>query len=103
MPANAKYLTTSPWQRFAKISAGILGGYFVSMAVHLALVAWFNHVNMIITTAFTGFILWVVLMLLAFLSRNGWRAWLLYLFITGVFVGVALLGKSYNPDFLKHG
>ena len=103
MPANSKYLTASRWQRFAKISAGILGGYFVSMSVHMALAAWFNHVNVIITATYTGFILWVVMMALAFLSRNGWRAWMLYLAITFVFVGISLLGRSFNPNFLQHG
>src|SRR5262245_25416038 len=100
MPANPKHLTRSPWQRFAKISAGILGGYMVSMSIHLALAAWFDHVTVIITGAFSGFILWVAFMLLAFLSRNGWRVWLLYIFITVALTGIALLGKSYNPNFL---
>jgi Ca2+/Na+ antiporter len=102
MPANSKYLTASRAQRFAKISAGILGGYFVSMSIFLALAAWFNHVNIIISGAFAGFILWVTFMLLAFLSKNGWLAWLLYLLITVVFVAVAYLGKTYNPHFLGH-
>lgn len=103
MPANPKYLTASPWQRFAKISAGILGGYLVSMSLHLALAAWLDHVNVIITGTYSGFILWVVFMTLAFLSRNGWRLWLLYLLITAVLTGIALLGKSFNPNFLQHG
>lgn len=103
MPANPKYLTASRWQRFAKISAGILGGYFASMSIHIAAAAWFNHVNTIITAAYSGFIVWVVFMLLAFLSRNGWFVWLLYLAITVLMTTVAYLGKSYNPNFLQHG
>lgn len=103
MPAKEKYLTASPWQRFAKISAGILGGYLVSMSIHLALASWFDHVNMLITATFSGFIVWVVFMALAFLSRNGWRAWLLYLLIATVFTVIAYLGKSYNPNFMHHG
>lgn len=102
MPANPKYLTASRTQRFAKISAGILGGYCVSMSILLALAAWLNHVNVIISGAFAGFILWVTFMLLAFLSKNGWRAWLLYLLASVVFVTVAYLGKTYNPHFLGH-
>lgn len=103
MPANQKHLTASPWQRFAKISAGILGGYAVAMSFLLALAAWFNHVNVIITASFLGFILWVVFMLLAFLSRNGWLVWLLYLGITAIFTTLAILGKLFNPNFLQHG
>src|SRR5687768_17170792 len=63
MPANPKYLTASRTQRFAKISAGILGGYCVSMSILLALAAWLNHTNVIISGAFAGFILWVTFML----------------------------------------
>lgn len=103
MPANPKYLTASPIQRFAKISAGILGGYLVSISLHLALASWFDHVNVIISGTFSGFIIWVAFMTLAFLSRNGWRAWLLYLLISVVLIAIAYLGKSYNPNFLRHG
>ncbi len=103
MPANAKYLTASPWQRFAKISAGILGGYMVAMTLHLALASWVNHVNVLITSTFSGFIVWVSLMIVAFLSKSGWRIWLLYFLITIVCLSIACLGKFQNPDFLKHG
>jgi hypothetical protein len=103
MPANAKYLTTSPWQRFAKISAAIVGGYGVTMSLHVALAAWSNHVNVLITTTFSGFILWTVVMILAFLSKNGWRVWLICLLLTMVFTAIAYLGKFYNPTFLQHG
>lgn len=103
MPANVKYLTPSPWQRFAKISAGILGGYLVAMSLHVALAAWMNHVNILITSTFSGFILWTILMILAFLSKNGWLTWLIYLLVTIVFLGVAYSGKFQNPNFLQHG
>ena len=100
MPANPKHLTASPWQRAGKISAGILGGYFVSAAVHLAFAAWFNHVNVLITSTFSGFILWVALMVLAFLARSGWRVWLLYMALTFLFGAIAWMGKMYNPNFM---
>lgn len=103
MPANPKHLTASPVQRFAKISAGILGGYLVSIALHLALASWFNHVNVLITSAFSAMTIWVILMMLAFLARNGWKIWGLYLFITLLFTIVIWLGRNYNPDFLSHG
>jgi hypothetical protein len=103
MPANAKYLTASLWQRFAKISAGILGGYFVSVSLHQAIAAWVNHINVIITSSFSGFILWAVLMILTFLDRNGWRVWLIYVLLTALFSLIAYSGKLFNPNFLHHG
>lgn len=97
MPANPKYLTHSKWQRFAKITAAILGGYFVSVTFHLALACWFNRANVLITMAFTGFILWVTLMVIAFLAKNGWKIWGIYLFITLLFALLIYVGKTYNP------
>jgi hypothetical protein len=97
MPANPKYLTQSIWQRIAKISAAILGGYFVSVSFHLALASWISHVNIIITMAFSGFILWVVLMIVAFLAKNGWKIWGIYLLLTLLFCGIIYLGQIYNP------
>lgn len=96
MPANPKYLAKSNWQRFAKISAGILGGYMVSMSLHLALASWLNHINVIVTLAFTGFILWAILMIFAFLAKNGWKIWAIYLLTTLLFSGLVYLGKTYN-------
>ncbi|MBL0741427.1 hypothetical protein [Chryseolinea lacunae] len=100
MPANPKHLTASRSQRFAKITAAILGGYMLSMAVHLALASWLNHVNVIITATFTAFILWAVLMVLAFLARNGWKVWGLYILLTALCAVVIYLGKTYNPGFM---
>ena len=97
MPANPKYLTQSKWQRFAKISAAILGGYFVSTTFHLALASWFNHVNVLITMVFTGFIVWVALMVVAFLAKNGWKIWGIYLLLTLVFSLLIYAGQIYNP------
>ncbi|MEH6679109.1 MAG: hypothetical protein V7724_01110 [Sediminicola sp.] len=97
MPANKKYLTTSWLQRFAKISAGFLGGYMVTMALHMALAQWTDRATIMITTAFTGFILWAVLMMLAFLARNGWKIWGLYLLLTLVFSLFIYFGKMYHP------
>lgn len=91
MPANPKYLTKSGWQRFAKISAGILGGYLVSTTLHLLLASLFSRVEVLITITYTGFILWVVLMILAFLAKNGWKVWALYLTISVVCVTILYL------------
>ncbi|TRZ41946.1 hypothetical protein [Robertkochia solimangrovi] len=91
MPANPKYLS-SPLQRFAKISAGFLGGYLVTMSIHLALASWFDTANIVITSAYSGFILWAVLFVLAFLGKNGWKVWLLYLAITLLFGLICYFG-----------
>jgi hypothetical protein len=97
MPANPKYLTQSKWQRFAKITAAILGGYFVSVTFHLALASWFNRANVLMTMAFSGFILWVTLMVVAFLAKSGWKIWGIYILLTLVFSLFIYLGQTYNP------
>ncbi|NJB72698.1 Ca2+/Na+ antiporter [Saonia flava] len=97
MPANPKYLTKSPWQRFAKISAGILGGYIMAIAIHLGIASWVGRVNVIITSTYSVFILWTILMILAFLAKNGWKIWGLYLLITIIFGVIVYLGKLTNP------
>ena len=97
MPANKKYLTKSPIQRFAKISAGLLGGYLVTVSFHMALAFWINHVDVLMTLRFGGFILWASLLIVAFLSRNGWKTWAVYLGITLVFSFVIYLSKIYHP------
>lgn len=96
MPANQKYLST-PTQRFAKITAGLLGGYMVTMSLHLALAYWINHVNVIMTLRFGGFILWAGLLIVAFLVKNGWKIWGIYLLITLFFSVFIYIGKIYNP------
>lgn len=96
MPANPKYLTQSKWQRFAKITAAILGGYLVSVTVHLALASWFSRADVLITMAFSGFILWVALMVVAFLAKNGWKIWLIYILLSLFFVLLIYLGQTYN-------
>lgn len=92
MPANKKYLS-SPFQRFLKISAGFIGGYTVMLSFHLLLTQLFDKKDIVITAAFTGYILWAVLLLLAFLAKNGWKVWLYYILLTAVFA---------LPYLLKH-
>lgn len=96
MPANPKYLTQSKWQRFVKITAAIIGGYLVSISFHLALATWLNRADVIITMGFSGFILWVALMIVAFLAKKGWKIWLIYLALTLLFSALLFLGKTYN-------
>ncbi|WP_418500493.1 hypothetical protein [Flagellimonas sp.] len=97
MPANKKYLTPSPWQRFAKITAAIFGGLMVSVLFHMALASWVNHVTVIITSTFSAFILWAILMVVGFLGKNGWKTWGIYL-LTSLLLGVIFyLGNQTHP------
>lgn len=97
MPANKKYLTTSPWQRFAKISAAILGGLAVSVLFHLALASWFDRRAVIISSTYTAFILWALLMVLAFLGKNGWKVWGIFLLASLLLGLLAHLGIQNHP------
>lgn len=97
MPANKKYLTKSPWQRLAKITAGFIGGYLVTLSVSMALSFWMDHRAVLITLRAVGFMLWAALLIVAFLARNGWKVWGLYLLLTLLFTGLIYLGKIYNP------
>lgn len=82
MPANKKHLTRSVYQRFAKISAGFLGGYLVTITFFLVLSFWLDRASIIVTMIFGGFILWAGLMVIAFLFKNGWIAWTVYLLVS---------------------
>ncbi|UBM58732.1 hypothetical protein LAG90_18185 [Marinilongibacter aquaticus] len=79
MPAKRKYLSNR-LNRFLKITAAIFGGYFVAAGFHLALTVipgWRNAV--LLTSTYSLFLLWAVLMIFAFLGRNGFKIWGLYL------------------------
>lgn len=92
MPANPKYLNPSFRSRFSKITAAILGGLLVTLALHLALAAWLDKTTVIITSTFSAFILWVVLMMVAFMARNGLKIWAIYLGLTLIFGVLTYLG-----------
>ncbi|MCV9386127.1 hypothetical protein [Reichenbachiella ulvae] len=98
MPANKKYLTKSIHQRIAKITAAILGGYILTMSLHLAAATWMDKTTVMITSTFTGFIMWVALMIVAFLARNGWKVWGLYLLLSALCAAVIYLGQNLNPS-----
>ncbi|RYY16403.1 MAG: hypothetical protein EOO04_27005 [Chitinophagaceae bacterium] len=79
MPANPKYLTPPGWQRFAKVSAAVLGGFLVTASFHLMWAAWSgDRKAVMLTYSFTLFIMWCALMLVAFLFHNGWKCWAWY-------------------------
>ncbi|WP_324757477.1 hypothetical protein [Sphingobacterium thalpophilum] len=92
MPANKKYLST-PFQRFLKITAGFIGGYIVMLSFHVLLTTFFEKKDVVITAGFTGYLLWAILLLFAFLSKNGWKIWGIYLLLAAVF---------FLPYFLKN-
>ncbi|MEE1963947.1 hypothetical protein V1387_14735 [Allomuricauda taeanensis] len=93
MPANEKYLSSSG-QRFLKITAGILGGFFVTIFFHNALGTIMEEKGgLIITSAYTSFLLWALLMVMAFLAKNGWKVWGIYLLLSIVFCAVIFLNK----------
>jgi len=90
MPANKKYLS-SPWQRFLKITAGFVGGYFVMLSLHLLLTHVFDQKKVVVTAFITGYILWAVLLLVAFLCKNGWKISGIYLALIVIFYGAYYL------------
>jgi len=92
MPANSKYLTTSGWQRLVKILAGFVGGFLVSISLHIALATWINRPYVIMTSSFTAFLLWAGLMILAFLAKNPWKIWAIYILTTVFFSLLAYYG-----------
>ena len=69
----------------------------VSVLFHMALASWVNHVTVIITSTFSAFILWAVLMVVGFLGKNGWKTWGIYL-LTSLLLGVIFyFGNQTNP------
>jgi len=91
MPAKKEYLS-SGGQRALKVSAGIIGGFALAMAIHLVVGAWIENKGvMVITSAFSTFFVWVLFMILAFLFKNGWQAWGVYLLGIGICAGLIYL------------
>ena len=93
MPAKKEYLTTGG-QRALKITAGLIGGYCLSVAIQMLFsVLVPNRTAVILTGAFSVFMLWVAFMILAFLARNGWVIWGIYLSGTSVCAAIIYLLK----------
>lgn len=98
MPANPKHLEKSKWQRFAKVSAAILGSLLITITTMLAMVVWVKEPRVIFKTfSFLFFIQWCTLMLLAFLFKNGWKCWLLYGVSSLILVAIYFMGTINNP------
>lgn len=79
MPANSKHLTVSKWKRFVKIITGFIGGFLLSAGIHIILAKIFDASNIIITSGFTFFLLWVTFFIIAFLVENIWKVLGIYL------------------------
>lgn len=79
MPANKKHLEASIWQRTLKITAGLVGGFLISITFHLFLMYFFPSPPIYTTMYVTGYVLWAILFILAFLADNGYKIWLIYI------------------------
>lgn len=84
MPANKKYLTQSRWVKTGKLSAAILGSLLASVSLHMALAIWTDRAVVIPTAVYSGFILWVGLMVVSYWVPKVWQAW-------GLIAGIVLV------------
>lgn len=69
----------------------------VTETLYMALAVWLDTGNVLMTLRFGGAILWAVLMILAFLARNGWIVWGIYLGISLLFAVLIYSGNLVNP------
>ncbi|MEM6763810.1 MAG: hypothetical protein AAF824_15785 [Bacteroidota bacterium] len=82
MPAKAKYLS-SGWVRFSKVMAAIFGAYAATMTAHLAASMMLeDDTPILLTSTFSGFLMWVGLMVMVFFIRRAWISWAILLSIT---------------------
>lgn len=87
MPAKKEYLS-NPGQRAIKIATSILGGYFLSITFHMwlgVLLPVDGRNIVMLTSTFTLFILWGVLMILPFLAKSAWKILGLYILLILLF------------------
>ena len=96
MPANKKYLTASPSQRLLKITAAIAGGYWVTTAFMLCLMHFCSKKEVLVTMKFMAYLIWVVLMILAFLAKSGWKIWGWYLLAGSLFFAPFIYGMIFK-------
>jgi VIT1/CCC1 family predicted Fe2+/Mn2+ transporter len=100
MPANKKYLSNSLSQKTGKITCATIGGYLISALMHMNFALWFSfHKEILGLGTFSVYFFWVILMLLPFLFKNAWHAWLTYL-LTIVLLSVFYFYYPYNNPFL---
>ncbi|MDN5217294.1 hypothetical protein QQ020_34795 [Fulvivirgaceae bacterium BMA12] len=78
MPAKSQYLSGT-WTRVSKVTAAILGSYVVTMLINIALGTLIkNNPSVIMTTAYSTYLLWVFFMVIAFFMRKAWHVWSLF-------------------------
>lgn len=88
MPANERYLSTR-LQRISKTLAGIIGGYFVTVGIHLVFGAVLGTGAVWIqTTTYSAFSLWITTIIVALLFEKAWKVWGLYLMIIIICSGI---------------
>ena len=93
MPANKKHLTPTFLHRFSRITAGFVGGYLVTVSFFLALSFYLEKVSVLFTLVYGGFLIWVSLMILAFIAKSGWKIWGVYLLLTLFFSAIVYLNQ----------
>ena len=93
MPANTKYLSSTK-QRALKITAGVLGGLIITILFHNAGASLLEEKGwLIITSAYSSFLVWVLLLIIAFMAKNGWKIWGIYLSLIILFSITIYLNK----------
>ncbi|EPR66434.1 hypothetical protein [Cyclobacterium qasimii] len=93
MPANKKHLSPNFLHRFSRITAGLVGGYLVTASFFLALSFLWDKASVLYTLVFGGFILWVTLLIIAFIAKKGWKVWAIYLLLTLAFSTIVYFCK----------
>ncbi|WP_438712045.1 hypothetical protein ACSTS3_06155 [Aquimarina muelleri] len=83
MPAKKEYLS-GPWKRFSKLMAALIGAYITTMLFHVALakVSMPNETPVVLSGSYTGFVVWVGLMVMVYFIKKAWHAWLLFFMIS---------------------
>ena len=82
MPAKQQYLSGF-WKRLSKVTAAIFASYVATMLLHSAILKNLtNQVPMLLTSAYSGFIVWIAFMILAFYIKKAWHVWGLYTLIS---------------------
>lgn len=94
MPANTKYLTQSPWIKFGKLTACVVGSLATTIAFYMALGSWFDRAIVMGTFMYSSFMVWTGLMLVVYWLPKIWQAWGLLLLLIVVSFAVIYLGLS---------
>lgn len=84
MPANKKYLSQSRSTRISKLIAVFIGAYCASASIHLVLAHLLGFHNVIATSIYSIFLVWVFFMVVVFSIKSLWKAWGLLLLIIGI-------------------